>query len=300
MTNTCDIMELYFLRIISLVIIGFIYLIFDIFNKRNIPSLAVYSFLGYGVLLTLLYLNLHTIITSSLIAVAIISFGYILYKIGILGLGDIFELASLSLIFPFLKNSFFYNMPQFNIPFIVSVLLNSGLVAIVLIPIFYLIKYKINIKKPILKSVTKKQALKAGLIAISYFAFIMFLVILFGFKTSFLIIILIAIFSVIMILFEMPITNTMISYVNVNAFEEDELIAMNLINDQEARNLKKKFKHFNRLITKQLIKEMKQKHFKEKLPVYKEPIPFASMIFLGLVLGLGFGNIFLFIFLVIH
>ncbi len=281
-----------------MLVIGFIYLIFDVFNKRNIPSVIVYSFLGYGILLTVLYLNLNRIIESSLIAIAIISFGYIIYKLGLLGFGDIFELATLSLIFPFFNKPIFYSLSQFNIPFVISILLNSGIVAIILIPIFYLIKFTHkhkNEKISIFKLVTNKQIFKTLLIAISYSIFIAFLIILFGFYNGFIILILIATFSVIMILFELPITNTMIEYVSVNKFEEGELIAINLMADNEVKKIKKQFKSFNRLITFQLIKQMKQKHFKKKLPIYKEPIPFATMIFLGIILSIGIGNLLFFI-----
>ena len=100
-----------------------------------------------------------------------------------------------------------------------------------------------------------------------------------------------AVFSIIMLLFERAITDSMVEYVGVGKFEEDELIAMNLLSQQEVTKLRKKLKHFGRLITPALIKEMKQKRFNEKLPIYKAPIPFAAMIFIGLVAAVLFGNI---------
>ncbi|MCL5106454.1 MAG: hypothetical protein M1331_03610 [Candidatus Marsarchaeota archaeon] len=285
-------MELFFVRIASLLAVGVIYMLFDMFNKRNIPSSAVYLLLAYSAALTVLYLNASIIIMSALVAVAVISLGYLIYRIGLIGFGDITELATLSLIFPFFNKPVLYSITQFSIPFAVSVMLNAGFAAIILIPVFYLTKYKIKSRKPILKSVTGKTALKAAMIAAMYSAFIVFLAFSFGmFYQGIEVISVFAVFSIIMLLFERAITDSMVEYVGVGKFEEDELIAMNLLSQQEVTKLRKKLKHFGRLITPALIKEMKQKRFNEKLPIYKAPIPFAAMIFIGLVAAVLFGNI---------
>ncbi len=293
-------MDLFFIRIISLIAIGIVYFLFDIFNKRNIPSTIVYLFLAYSIILTILYLNINLIFISSLLCIAVITLGYAIYKIGFIGFGDITELASLSLIFPFFSKPLLYNISQLNIPLVISIVLNSGFIAIILIPILYIIKYKTHFKKPLLSSITNKALFKAGLIATMYSIFILFLVVFFGlFYIGIMIIVVFAIFSTILMLFETAITNTMVEYVDVKEFKEDELIAANLLDQKEIKMLKKEFKHFNRLITPTLISEMKQKKFSKKLPVYKEPIPFASIIFLGLIITILFGNV-LFLIIPIH
>ncbi len=285
-------MELFLIRIASLLAVGIIYMLFDIFNNRDIPSSTVYLLLAYSVVLTVLYLNVSIILMSALVAIGVIAFGYIIYRVGLIGFGDITELATLSLIFPFFNKSLLYSITQLNIPFVISLILNAGFVAIILIPIFYLAKYKIRLKKPILKSVTDRTALKAAVIAAMYSLFLVFLALSFGvFYPGIAVISIFAAFSIIMLLFERAITDSMVEYVGIKKFEEDELIAMNMLSQQEIVRLRKKLKHFGRLITPALIKEMKQKHFNKKLPVYKSPIPFAAMIFVGLVATILFGNI---------
>ena len=285
-------MELFLIRIASLLAVGIIYMLFDIFNNRDIPSSAVYLLLAYSVVLTVLYLNVSIILMSALVAIGVIAFGYIIYRVGLIGFGDITELATLSLIFPFFNKSLLYSITQLNIPFVISLILNAGFVAIILIPIFYLAKYKIRLKKPILKSVTDRTALKAAVIAAMYSLFLVFLALSFGvFYPGIAVISIFAAFSIIMLLFERAITDSMVEYVGIKKFEEDKLIAMNMLSQQEIVRLRKKLKHFGRLITPALIKEMKQKHFNKKLPVYKSPIPFAAMIFVGLVATILFGNI---------
>ncbi len=285
-------MELFFIRVVSLFAVGIIYMLFDIFNNRDIPSSAVYFLLAYSLVLTILYFNLSIILISVLVAVAVIAFGYIIYRVGLIGFGDITELATLSLIFPFFNKSLLYAITQLNVPFVISLILNAGFAAIILIPIFYLAKYKIKFKKSILKSVTDKTALKAAIIAAMYSVFLIFLALSFGvFYPGIAVITIFAAFSILMLLFERAITDSMVEYVGIKKFEEDELIAMNMLSQQEIARLRKRLKHFGRLITPALIKEMKQKHFNEKLPVYKAPIPFAAMIFVGLVATILFGNI---------
>ena len=63
-------MQLLMLRIASVLVIPFIYMLFDLFNHRNVPDSFAYFTLGYGFVLTLLYFNTISVITSTAMALA--------------------------------------------------------------------------------------------------------------------------------------------------------------------------------------------------------------------------------------
>src|SRR5208283_86630 len=129
-------MELLVLRLVSLVAIALVYMLFDLFNKRNIPELFAYGSVAYGLLLTVLYLNASAIAFSVAIAAVVLGLGYLVYRAGYLGAGDVFEFAALSLILPFQAVPLLLNIPQFGIPFIVSVFMGGGIAALVAVPLY--------------------------------------------------------------------------------------------------------------------------------------------------------------------
>ena len=133
-------MQLYVIRIASVIVIALIYMLFDILNKRNVPSIFAYATLAYGFILTILYFNVKTIALSTAVSLLILGVGYIVYRIGQLGFADVIEFAALSLILPFFQIPFLIQASQFSIPFAISIAINSGIIAIILVPLYYLPK----------------------------------------------------------------------------------------------------------------------------------------------------------------
>ncbi len=95
------------------------------------------------------------------------------------------------------------------------------------------------------------------------------------------------------ILFERPITYSMVKYRTVKDFEDGDIIAWNLMPQSQISRIKRKVRSFNRLITKRIMEQMKKKAPREKIPVYKNAIPLAAPIFIGTVLSILFGNLIL-------
>jgi hypothetical protein len=87
----------------------------------------------------------------------------------------------------------------------------------------------------------------------------------------------------------------MIKYVSAADFEEGDIIAFNLMDQGSIARIKSKVRGFDRLLTNDLIKELKRKRIKEKLPVYKEAMPFALPIFAGVIISIALGNLLFFI-----
>jgi hypothetical protein len=288
-------MQLYLVRILSLVVIALVYMFYDVFNKRNVPSIFAYATLAYGFLLTILYFNIGTIELSAAISLLVLGLGYIVYKIGQLGLADVIEFAAISLILPFQKAPLLLSsLSQFNLPFALTLLVNTGIVAIIIVPIYYIPKASKKLKKPLGSFITKKSIFMASLIVIAYLAFMTSISVLIGF--SYLGIALLAammISSSLVMLFSVPIAHSMVEYVGVNKFDEGDIIAINLMDKKDISAMKKSVKGFDRLLSASLIENMKKAKIKEKFPVYKEAMPFALPIFAALVISLLAGNLLL-------
>ena len=289
-------MELLYIRLASLIILSLVYMLFDVFNKRNIPSVFVYASVGYGFLLTLLYLNLVTILYSSAFALMVLGGGYLLYKAGQLGAADVAEFAALSLILPIQISPLLYHIPQFNMPFLLSMLINTGIVAFVITALYYLPRAKLASRTPITRSIPRSNIVKALAIGVSYAAFLAVLVYFFGvYVPGVSLVILLLATSMLIILFEKPITSTMVSYVDYKKFETGDIIAMNLMSAKEIASARRKIRRFNRLVDDSLINEMRAKRVTTKFPVYKKAMPLALPIFISVCISLLFGDLLLFI-----
>lgn len=290
-------MQLFLFRIISLVAIALVYMLFDLLNKRNVPSAFAYATLAYGFILTILYFNARLIIESIAIAAIILGIGYIFYKIGQLGAADVIEFAALSLVLPLQQLPLIASSTlQIQIPFVATLLINTGIVALIIVPIYYIPKARAKLKKPLLSYVRRKNVFMAVLLALVYVTFISFMIILTGINyIGIAIVAVMAISSFLVMLFTIPITYSMVEYVGVKQFDEGDIVALNLMDNKEINSVKKKIKDFDRLLTEKIIKQMKKEKIKEKFPVYKEAMPFALPIFIALLLSILIGNLLLFI-----
>ncbi len=281
-------MELLVLRVCSVLAIAAAYALFDVLNNRNVPGQFAYGTVAYGGALTLLYLNYYTILLSFGVALAVFGFGYFVYRIGQIGFGDVTEFVSLSLVLPFLAYPL-NGVWQFNIPFIVSVLIATGVAALVFVPVVYIPRAgKLRHWKGTLFN--KKTAIKAAAIAGAYTAFGITLAVM-NVINIYSIVILGALGagSFATVLFEQDITKSMIRYLKPSELEEEDMIAINMLSSSERRVLKRKFRHFGQLVTKKMLKEMRQQDV--KLPVYRNGIPFAIPILVGVTLSILFGNV---------
>jgi Flp pilus assembly protein protease CpaA len=287
-------MELLIIRLASLVAIAFAYMLFDVLNNRNVPTVFAYSSLAYGVALTVLYLNIRTIVASIGIAVAVLGLGYVVYRIGQLGAGDVIEFAALSLIMPFQGIPVLYGITQLGIPFIISVFIATGVVALVVVPLYYIPRAKKVLGGSISGLVGRKDIFKAGFVGAAWVVFAAFLIVFARIGAGGIIIVAALIFgSVAAVVYEKPMTFAMVDFVGVSRFEEGDIIAFNIMDKRQIDSIKKRFGGFDRLVTGHTIKEMKRRNIRDKVPVYKKAIPLAAPIFIGLVISILFGNLML-------
>ncbi|MEM0149471.1 MAG: hypothetical protein QXW10_01080 [Candidatus Micrarchaeaceae archaeon] len=289
-------MELAIVRMFSVLAIALIYMLFDLFNNRNVPSAFAYATLAYGAAFSLLYMSMLSIISFAIAAV-ILGFGYIIYRIGQIGAADIMEFAAISMVMPIQLQPWLTSINQLGLPFIVSVLIGSGIAALVIVPIYYTLLAKSRKKGRILNSVDGRSVLKASLIFGAYVLFIIFAILAIHLTVfALILLLLLAIFSSLIILFENAISRAMIEYVGVEKFEEGDIIALNLMGAKKTKAIKSKVHSFDRLATARLIKELKSKRIRIKFPVYKNAMPLALPIFIGVLLSLAVGDVLLFVF----
>jgi len=268
------------IRVLVLLAFAALYAYFDIFNKRSIPNSFAYLSIVVGIIFTLFY-PFKTLELSLLIAVFVVAIGYVLYKAGFLGLGDGLELAFVSLMLP-IQPTPLLNIPQLGLPFVLSVFISSGIVAIIALPIYYMLNSKLELKK--------ESILRASVVFISYLLLLMLVYLLLGHialvPTVFIIII--AFFSALIFLFEASLNERMITWVYPNKLGEDDIIAINLMSKKDIMFFKSRYPGFGRLADKKEIAALK--NIKKKIPVYTNAIPFSAFILAGIILSLFIGD----------
>ncbi len=277
-------------RVTSIIAIAAAYMLFDIFNKRNVPSVFVYATLAYGALLTMTYAlsaDYYTAAFSLLAAAVVFGLGYATYRAGQLGLGDVAELATISLAMPLFNTPLLASAPQLGLPFVLSVVIASGVAALVFVPIYY-------IPRSGMKGISKKSARKAAVISAAYLAFIAFTALTGVFNIYGIALIAALMFgSFFTILCEEAITGSMVKYLAVPKLEPEDMLALNMLSRAEISWFKGQARHFGQLVTPIMINELRAGRVKRKLPVYRQGIPFALPIFIGTVVSLLLGNLLL-------
>ncbi len=290
-------MQLYLLRIFSAIAIALIYMLYDVFNRRNVPSVFAYATLAYGFVLTILYFNLKTISVSISASLVILGIGYVIYRIGQLGAADVIEFAAISLVIPLQRFPVILaSASQLGMPFALSLAINTGIIAMIVVPLYYIPKAAKVLGRPVTSFITMKNALMALLSAVAYLAFMLFITSIIG--TSYTGIILLSVIlvgSFFVMLFSMPIQLSMIRPVEISQLEEGDIIAFNLMDSRKIRAMEKKIRGFGRLVTDDVARQAKKLKLKAKLPVYKDAMPFAVPIFLATVTSVLVGNLILLI-----
>jgi Flp pilus assembly protein protease CpaA len=288
-------MQLYYIYAACAVLVALGYMLFDVLNRREVPNLFAYSTLAFAFAIILLSGSWALITESYLIAFAILGLGYFVYKMGQLGLGDAFEFAALSLLLaPVAAPLIPYALSGPTLPSVVSLFLDTGIAAIVVIPIFYVVVALRKQGSRIFERIGKGEKIRALAVAASYLVVALLLLQISYAKTVLLpLLLLVVLGSVLLILFQGPITETMVENVGVSGFVEDDIIAFNLMSPGKIASAKRKVKSFDRLVTGEMISEMKKKRIRDRFPVYKRAVPFAVPIFLGTLITIIAGNLLL-------
>ncbi len=275
-------------RVAVLLAIAALYAAFDVFNKRNVPNAFVYITVIIGAIITLSY-PLHIAEISLLIALAIAGIGYVVYKTGFLGAGDVFEFIAISMVMPIQPAPLFASTQQFGLPFILSVFIVTGYVSALLVVLYYLVFTK---RSPLEKGIgIKRGKIIASLALIVAYSMLLLLIKTVAGATlvSVGIVLLILVPSVVIMLYEKKINARMARMVYPRELEEGDMIAAGLMAKEDISYFRKKYRRFGRLVTGEMIEKLSKE--RRKLPVYRNAAPLALFVLVGIIIALFFGNI---------
>ncbi len=287
-------MLLYYVCIAGALLVALGYMLFDVFNRREVPNLFAYATLAFAFAVVLLSGNPPLILESYLIAFAILGLGYFIYRAGQLGMGDVFEFAALALILapvsaPLLGYAAF---PGAALPPVVSLFLDTGIAAIVIVPLFYIGVAARRQGRSIAGGIRAQDVLKAASLVVVYLAFALLLYQVSRARAFLLALLLLVVLgSALLLVFQGAITESMVERVGVSGFTEDDIIAFNLMTRREIASARRRVKSFDRLVTREMIAEMRRKRVRDRFPVYKRAVPFAVPIFFGTLLTILVGNL---------
>ena len=271
-----------------LLLISFIYAVYDVFNRRNVPNLFVYFTILVGIVMAFLSNSGMALVTAFVVAVVIGAIGYTIYRAGLLGAGDVLELVFIALIMPVWQNTFFGSAYQWNIPFVLSVIIAAGYASLIFIPIYYLLvkKQPLNAPRP-----DKKRMTIGALFFVVYMIFILAMRYLYDINMfGSALIFMLAFFAGITMIYDQRIYLGMVEFIYPNKLEEGDMIATNLMSKKELAIFQRK-SDFGRLASDRLIAQIKK--VRVKLPVYRDSVPFSLFIFIGVLISIAYGNIIL-------
>ena len=107
---------------------------YDIFNKKNIPDKFLYAFLAVAFVVNLVFYEESLFLFSVGVAIFFSAIGYLFYRLGQLGGADVFIIAAIMLLLPIHPS--FIEM-SFNLPFIFSVFIFSGVLFALYVMVYF-------------------------------------------------------------------------------------------------------------------------------------------------------------------
>lgn len=270
--------------------VAVIYAIFDVFNKRNVPDVVVYATIIIGIGMAVLY-NYSIIWVDFGVAIIISLIGFVIYRSGFLGGGDVLELAFVSLVIPLQLTPTYIGIYQFGVPFVVSVIIAAGYTALMFMPIYYLLVKRILAGKKL--TVPGRRSIVLGaVLLIAYIAFVALFSYISNLSTvAVALILVLAAVSFITLIFEKDMYAGMTSMIYPHGLEGGDMIAINLMSKDDISYFRKRYAGFGRLATSQMVKKLGS--VKKKLPVYRDSVPFSLFILLGVIISLAVGNLIL-------
>jgi hypothetical protein len=281
------------IRIAILLAVTFIYAMLDLFNKRDLPDWFAYVSIGIGLLMTFSY-GYGIALESIVIAIAIGSLGYVGYRAGYIGLGDVFEFVFISLVVPLQTIPYLITMPQGSLPFALSVLIAAGFMAGLIMPIYYIDKSRGKKVAAVNPAYGRRRAWMSMITGVMYIILLAIILLIGTAKlVSVVLVSLIAIPSLVILRYGDRISEGMVELVYPKELVDGDMIAIGMMKKNDIAYFKKSAKSFGILADSALISKIK--NIRRRIPVYKNAIPLAVFIFAGVIISLLFGNILLLI-----
>jgi Flp pilus assembly protein protease CpaA len=261
---------------------------YDIFNKRNVPSWLTYSLVAIGALFTLASFNMNVIVSSGAVAFVIFVFGYILYRTGQIGGADVLVFISIALLLPEAPTSIFLHAnSQLGLPFVVSIFVLSGVLAVFGIFLKYI---PLTIRDVLMGEKLKidlSQFALAIFTLVFYSVFVYYMNGIIELPQTQLVVFAAVIVSAtsVFALKDHISEKYMIRMVGVDEIDEEDVLAVEKMDPKLVKGYK-----LDRLLTLKEIEKLKKMGKKKKFPVYKEMPTFMPYVLIALAAALLFGD----------
>jgi Flp pilus assembly protein protease CpaA len=247
---------------------------YDLFNKKNVPNEMLYAFLVIALLTNIIFYQQDLFWFSIGVAVFFSAIGYVFYRVGQLGGADVFVLASIMLLLP--VHPSFDAMP-FNMPFIFSVLIFSGVLFALYVMAYF--GWKLTQQPDV------KPKLLYGLMFIPYLLFAWAYINSFIFSPVYFAFISALLFATIFFLmFRESLNMLLAEELPLAQVQPEDVLAMEIMN----KDLIERYK-IPRVITQAELDRLKMTKVTE-LWVYTKLPPFLPFILAGMVLALLFAR----------
>ncbi|MFH0884918.1 MAG: prepilin peptidase [Candidatus Micrarchaeota archaeon] len=246
---------------------------YDVFNKKNIPDQLLFAFLAIAFIVNLVFYDATLFMFSIGITVFLSAIGYLFYRVGQLGGADLFVLAAIMLLLPIHPS---YSGLPFNLPFIFSVFIFSGILFALYVLLYFGFK---------LTQVEAKPKLLYALVLIPYALFAYFFINSFLFSPVFFAFVTISIFATVFFMMFRDTLNQMLAEeLPVSQLEPEDVLALEVMNKDMIERYK-----IPRLMNKDEIARLKKTKVGE-VWVYTKLPPFVPFILLGMVLAMLFAK----------
>lgn len=246
---------------------------FDLYNKKNVPDQFLYGFLGAAFLINLVFYEENLFLFSIGMAVFISAVAYVFYRVGQLGGADIFILASVMLLLPIHPS---FTEMTFNIPFVFSLLVFSGVLFALYVILFFGWK---------LYQTEAKPKLAYALLLIPYLLFAYIYVNSFLFSPMYFAFLTIALFAtVFFMMFKESLLMLLSEELPVTQLEPEDVLSLEIMNPDMVRRYK-----IPRLMTKETIEHLKKSNITD-VWVYTKLPPFIPFILAGMVFAILFAK----------
>jgi Flp pilus assembly protein protease CpaA len=258
--------------VLAFVLVG-ITAYYDLFNKKNVPDQVLYAMLAISFLVNLFFFQSDLFWFSLAIAAFFSAIGYLFYRIGQLGGADVFVLASVMLLLPLHPS--FVGM-TFNVPFVFSVIIFSGVAFALYVLFYYSFKLMETEAKPNLLYLL--MVIPYALFAYVYINSFLFSPVYFAFIS----ILLFA--SIFFLMFRDSLNKLLAEELPISQLEPEDVLALEIMNKDMIARYK-----IPRMVTKDEIERLKKTKVGE-VWVYTRLPPFIPFIMLGMILAMLFAK----------
>ncbi|MBU0591104.1 hypothetical protein KKF81_03480 [Candidatus Micrarchaeota archaeon] len=246
---------------------------YDIFNKKNVPDKFLYGFLAVSFVLNVVFFEESLFWFSIGVALFFSAIGYVFYRLGQLGGADVFVLASVMLLLPIHPS--FAEM-SFNIPFLFSILIFSGVLFALYVMGYFGWK---------LSQVEAKPKLQYLLMAIPYLLFAYVYSQSFLFSPLYFAFISVLLFATtFFMIYREPLMRLLAEELPVSQLEPEDVLALEIMNKDMVERYK-----LQRLLTEKEIERIKETKLKD-VWVYTRLPPFLPFILVGMVMAILFAK----------